>query len=354
MTEIGTATPPRNRAKRARLLDVARLAGVSLGSASRALSDPEAVRPATLAAVRAAADQLAYIPDGTARALAMRRSQMIGVVLPTISNPVYAAFVHALQRSLIAEGYHLVVLAHEYDPVAEIIFIERLVQRGIDGLVLVGTDHDPRVAQLLARTRLPHVFSWSTDEAIAQECVGFSNRGAMQEMVRHLLELGHRRFAVISGATDNNERARARLKGVYEALYLAGIEFSADNVIFGDFTVEGGRTGVRRALLLDPAPTAVICTTDVVAAGALVEVVERGLRVPQDLSITGFDDIEMASLLCPPLTTVHAPIEEMGESVGRYILKKIRSGEPLASIDIPTSLMVRGSSGPPRKDRTHS
>lgn len=339
------------RAKRARLVDVARLAGVSLGSASKALNDPEAVRPATLAAVRAAADQLAYVPDGTARALAMRRSQMIGVVLPTISNPVYAGFVHALQRSLIADGYHLVVLSHEYNPAAELIYIERLVQRGIDGLVLVGTDHDPQVGQLLARTRLPHVFSWSTDEAVAHECVGFSNRRAMQQLVGYLLELGHCSFAVISGATENNERARARLKGVYEALNLAGVELPIDNVIFTDLSVEGGRIGLRRTLLLEPRPTAVICSTDVVAAGALVEACANGVRIPQDLSITGFDDIELASLLNPPLTTVHAPIEEMGESVGRYILKKVESDEPLPSIDIPTYLVIRGSSVSPANAR---
>ncbi len=336
--------PPRGR--RPTLSDVARLAGVSLGSASRVMSEPDAVRRATREAVEGAAEQLGYVPNGNARALAMRRSMMVGVVLPTINNPVFAAFVHVLQRRLANEGYHLLVQAHEYDAQAEVELVERLIRRGIDGLVLVGTDHDPAIGALLARSGLPHVFSWSSDEAPAESCVGFSNREAMQDMVRHLLGLGHRRFALLSGALAHNERARARVEGARIALAQAGIAIADDDIMIQPFSIEGGREGLRAVMARTPRPTALLCTTDLMAAGAVAEAHRLGIDVPGSLSITGFDDIDLASATAPPLTTIHAPLQEMGDHVGARILAYIQGGAALPSLAIPTRLVIRGSSGP--------
>lgn len=334
-------------ARRPTLEDVARRAGVSLGSASRAISHPEAVRAKTRVAVEAAAAELGYVPNGTARALAAGRSMMIGVVLPTINNPVFASFVHVLQRRLAADGYHLLVQAHEYDPAAEAAIIARLVRKGVDGLVLVGTDHPPEVLELLERTRLPHLFSWSTDEAPAEGCIGFSNRGAMEAVAEHLLGLGHRRFAILSGAVDHNERARARIEGARRALERAGVTLGEDHVLIAPFSIEGGRQGLRAALALPERPTALICTTDLMAAGAVAEARAVGLAVPADLSITGFDDIDLATVVDPPLTTVHAPIARMGELVGERIVALAAGGAMQASLAIPAELVVRGSSARP-------
>jgi LacI family transcriptional regulator len=334
-----------DRPRRPTLSDVARLAGVSLGSASRVMSEPEAVRQRTREAVEAAAEQLGYVPNGNARALAMRRSMMVGVVLPTITNPVFASFVHVLQRRLGAEGYHLLVQAHEYDHQAEVALVERLIRRGIDGLVLVGTDHDPAVTALLARSGLPHLFSWSSDEAPAQDCVGFSNRQAMREMVQYLLDLGHRRFAILSGALAHNERARARVEGAREALAAAGIVIAPDDIVIQPFSIEGGRQGLRVIAARGERPTALVCTTDLMAAGALAEAHALGIAVPDALSITGFDDIDIASAISPPLTTIHAPIREMGERVGERMLVRLKGGAPDPSLTIPTHLVRRQSAG---------
>ncbi len=332
--------------RRATLSDVARLAGVSLGSASKALSDPETVRPKTRTAVEAAAEQLGYVPNGTARALAMRRSMMVGVVLPTISNPVFAGFVHALQKQLIGAGYHLLVQAHEYDRATERTFIERLIQRGIDGLVLIGGDQHPDVAAMLARARLPHIVGWASDGATATGGVGFSNEKAMQAIIHHLLDLGHRRFALLSGQLVHNERARARLEGARSALAAAGLPLEDDHMFFQPFSIEGGRAGLRTALSLSPRPTALVCTTDLMAAGALAEAHAHDIGVPEDISITGFDDIDVASLMAPPLTTIRAPIADMGRLAGVQIIAAMQDSPIAPAIMLDAPLVVRGSTGP--------
>lgn len=331
---------------RPRLIDVARLAGVSLGSASRALSAPEAVRPVTLKRVREAAERLGYVPDGAARALALRRSMTIGAVLPTISNPIFSSFVHALQKALGRHGYHLLVAAHEYDLDEEVSLVERLVQRGIDGLVLIGTDHPDSVFRRIDQARLPYVCAWSLEEAHRHPCVGISNRRAMHQVVRHLLDLGHRDFAVISGHAEHNERARARIDGVVDALSMADVRLPAEHVICGDFGIEAGRDGLRRALALPQRPTAVICCTDLLAAGALAEAREQGIEVPGQLSISGFDDIEFAALLSPPLTSLQVRTDEIGRLAGERILAVIGGEAASEPLEIETRLVARASTGP--------
>jgi LacI family transcriptional regulator len=331
---------------RPRLIDVARLAGVSLGSASRALSSPDAVRKQTLRRVKEASERLGYVPDGAARALALRRSMTVGAVLPTINNPIYADFVQALQKTLGRAGYHLLIAAHEYDLKEEASIVERLVQRGIDSIVLIGTDHPQAIFRRIEQARIPYVCAWSIDEAHNHPCVGISNRRAMHRVVRYLLDLGHRDFAVISGNTDNNERARSRIDGVLDALAMADINLPAQRIFYGAFSLDAGREGLRKAMALDPPPTALICCTDLLAAGALAEARGRGIDVPGALSISGFDDIEFVSLLEPPLTTLHVQTDDIGRLAGEQVLAALKGAGSTEPIEIETRLVVRGSTGP--------
>lgn len=335
---------------RPRLIDVARLAGVSLGSASRALSSPDVVREHTLQRVREAAERLGYVPDGTARALALRRSMTVGAVLPTIANPIFSNFVQALQKALARQNYHLLIAAHEYHPDKEVAIVERLVQRGIDGIVLIGTDHPAAVFRRIEHARMPYVCAWSTDEARSHPCVGISNRRAMHRVVRYLLELGHREFAVISGHTEYNERARSRIDGVLDAMALADVNLPAERIFQTGFSLDAGREAMRKALALSPRPTAVICCTDVLAAGALAEARAQGISVPRELSVSGFDDIEFVSLLEPPLTSLEVRTDEIGRLAGEQMLAALKGSVSKAPIEIETRLIVRGSTGPaPRR-----
>lgn len=337
---------PPIKPRRTRLADVASLAGVSLGSASRALSSPKSVRPETLEQVQAAARRLGYVPDAAARALARGRTECIGTVLPTVNNPIFSDFAQALQKEARAAGYQLLIAAHEYDREGEVAIVEGLLRRGIDGLVLVGSRHHTDVQRLVEAAGVPLLLTWSGDDAPSPGCVGIHNRRAMQPVVQHLLELGHRGFAVLTGDPAHNERARGRVDGVVDTLTAAGIRLPPANIIVCPFSVAGGRDGLRRALALRPIPTAVVACTDQLAAGALAEARAAGVAVPAQLSITGFDDVEFAALLEPPLTTVRVPAADMGRLAARRLLESLASGPDDAQVLLDTELVVRGSTGP--------
>lgn len=337
---------PPTKPRRTRLADVASLAGVSLGSASRALSSPKSVRPETLEQVQAAARRLGYVPDAAARALARGRTECIGTVLPTVNNPIFSDFAQALQKEARAAGYQLLIAAHEYDREGEVAIVEGLLRRGIDGLVLVGSRHHTDVQRLVEAAGVPLLLTWSGDDAPSPGCVGIHNRRAMQPVVQLLLELGHRGFAVLTGDPAHNERARGRVDGVVDTLTAAGIRLPTANIIVCPFSVAGGRDGLRRALALRPIPTAVVACTDQLAAGALAEARAAGVAVPAQLSITGFDDVEFAALLEPPLTTVRVPAADMGRLAARRLLESLASGPDDAQVLLDTELVVRGSTGP--------
>ena len=337
---------PEEQAK-AKLDDVARVADVSLATASRAMSAPELVKPATLARVREAARLLGYVPHGAARALASRRTHTIGAVIPTLDNPIFANSTQALQRELGEHGYQLLLGSHEYDSMREVLVTRALLERGVDGLVLVGTDHSPDLYRLLTVFRIPHVLTWSLDESGHHDCVGFNNREAAARVAQYLYELGHREFAVISGLTAHNDRARDRITGVREALAARSIELAPGRVIEKPFSMESGRQALRAVLQLDPRPTAVICGNDVLAQGAMIEAHAMGLDVPRALSITGFDDMELAAQTPPGLTTVRIPAAEIGRRVARHILARIAGQNVEARTELAVELVVRGSTAPP-------
>jgi LacI family transcriptional regulator len=337
---------PMTRRPNPKLADVARASGVSLATASRALAEPDLVRAKTRERVREAASMLGYVPHGAARALASRRSRTIGAVFPPVDNPIFAAATQSLGHALAGGGYTLLLATHEYDPAAELVVTRTLIERGVDGLVLVGLDHDPRMFQLLRQAGVPYEITWSVDPAGFHHCVGVAHRIASVRATQHLLELGHREFAVLSGHTAHNDRTRERLAGVREALTARSIELRADRVMEAEFTLPQAR--VAFALLQARAPgfTALVCGNDVLAIGALCECAARGIRVPQSLSVVGFDDIDMAAGASPPLTTVRVPAAEVGRRAAARMLARL-AGEAVPPIEeLPAGMVVRESTGP--------
>ena len=331
----------------ARLSDVARAAEVSLSTASRALADPALVRPETREKVRQAAELLRYVPHGAARALASRRSRTIGAVVPTLDNPIFANSTQVLQRSLGEAGYTLLLASHEYDPQAEIAVTRALVERGVDGLVFVGTDHSPEFFQLLAQSGILFELTWAIDPNGHHNCVGFSNRLAAIRIAQHLLDLGHTEIAMISGHTRNNDRARERVAGVRDAMAARGLALAQERLVETAFSVGSGRAALRALLERDPAITAVACGNDILALGALVECAARGLSVPGRLSVTGFDDIELAGEISPALTTMHIPTAAIGRRAAERLLARLEGRRVPRGEELPVELVVRESSGPP-------
>lgn len=329
--------------RRSTLADVARLAGVSLGSASRALAIPDQVKPSTLARVRQAVAQLGYVRNGAAQALASRRTRTVATIYPTLSNPIFAVSINALQQTLCKHGYQLLVASHEYEPDREIDLLRAIVERGVDAIVLVGTDHPDAVFDLARQYALPYVLAWSVDESKYPHCVGFSYYDAAYRMASVVVEHGHSQIALCNGLEAGNERARARAAGTRAALKAAGLSLRHDWTTEQPFTFEGGRQAVRLFMSSGDRPTALICGTDLQAIGAIDECRIRGLRVPEDLSVTGFDDIEHAAIVVPPLTTVHVPTEKIGVLAALRIVGLLEGTAMRDAVPLETAVVMRES-----------
>ncbi|MFF7710128.1 substrate-binding domain-containing protein [Pseudomonas sp. NPDC007930] len=333
------------RSEKPKLRDVAQLAGVSLGSASRALSAPGQVKATTLAKVEAAVQALGYVRDGAARALALRRTFSVAAIFPTLNNPIYADSIQALQQRLNQHNYQLLIASHEYDRERELASVRNFIDRGVEGLLLVGTDHHPAVFEALRLAQRPYVLMWSVDACADHHCVGFSNEQGGELIARHLLQLGHRHLAVLCGQREHNERARFRIQGIRRALAAAGLELPESHIIEQPFTLEGGRAGLHAALALNPRPSALIGTTDLLSLGACDEARRLGVAVPEGLSVTGFDDIAFSAVAHPPLTTVSVPIEAIGHQSADTLIAQIEGRPAQARTCLEIGLVVRGSTG---------
>ena len=335
--------------KTAKLADVAQLALVSTATVSRALTCPDKVKPATAARVRQAVQALGYVAHGAARALASRRTHTIGAVIPTLDNAIFANTAHALQKTLDDAGYTLLLASHEFDAEVEARVTRALIERGVDGLVLLGATHHPSVMRMLDAQQIPYVLTWALDASGRHPCVGFDNRAAAIRVASHLLDLGHREFAMISGITAGNERAAERLEGVRQVLSGRGMALAACRVVEKPYTLSAGREGLREVLQEGPRPTAVICGNDVLAIGALAECHAQDIAVPREISVTGFDDLEMSSVVTPGLTTVHFPTAELGTYAAQQLLARIAGKLFEARVELPVELVVRASTAPPSK-----
>lgn len=338
-----------NKKRSPRLEDVARAADVSLATASRALAESRLVHQETQERVREAAAMLGYVPHGIARALASRRSRTIGAVLPTIDNPIFATAAQTLARELASASYTLLVASHEYDDDAELAVTRALIERGVDGLMLVGLDHTPELFHTVKQAGVPYELSWALDESGYHHCTGFSNREASFRSTQHLLDLGHRRFAVLSGYTRSNDRARERLAGVRDALAARRIELPEERIVETSFSLHSGSAALNSIWERcgRDSFTALVCGNDLLAVGALLACAARGVAVPQSLSVVGYDDIELASEFVPALTTIHVPSAEIGQRAAQRLLARIAGKREPRVHEIPAELIVRSSTAPP-------
>ncbi|MCY3828037.1 MAG: LacI family DNA-binding transcriptional regulator [Rhodospirillaceae bacterium] len=333
----------RKMRSRPTLEDVAGMAGVSTATVSRVLNEPERVSAKTRSRVEAAVAHFDYTPHFGGRALASNRTNTVGAVIPTMENAIFARGLQALQEALAETGVTLVVATSNYDPEREAQQIRALLGRGVDGFVLIGEARDPALYETLERRGVPFVLVWSWRPDCPWPCVGFDNRAAARAMAQRVLDLGHRRVAMIAGITRGNDRATARVKGVRDALIARGLGLDESNLIETPYQLEAGADAARRLLSATPRPTVIVCGNDVLAAGALMAIRSLGLNAPDDVSVTGFDDIDLALILDPPLTTVHVPHRRMGDAAARLLLRLRAQEDDTASVVFETGLVERGS-----------
>lgn len=338
-----------SNSNRPTLDDVARLAGVSTATVSRCLNLPDQVREVTKIRVEAAIAELGYTPHFGGMALASNRTNTVGAIIPTMENAIFARGLQFLQEELSLSGITLLVATSLYDPEKEAKQIRALLGRGVDGLVLIGQERPRETYEFLKERRVPFLLMW-TSAANSPYCnVGFDNHQAAYDMAMHVIRRGHRRIAMIGGTTKGNDRARERIKGVSDAMKQHGLNLQAPYLIESEYTIDRGKAAAQKILALDTPPTAIICGNDVQAAGALKAAHQAGLKVPDDVSVVGFDDIDLAEAVEPGLTTVHVPHRRMGREAARLIIQMARSGQlaldktPAESIRIETNIVERSS-----------
>jgi LacI family transcriptional regulator len=334
-------------ADRSRLDQVAALAGVSPATVSRALNRPELLSVATLSRVRAAVDRLQFVPHSGARALSSGRSRVIGALIPHIGYSVFAELMDAVQQQCTQAGYNLVIGIHHFDAEDELRQARQLVNSGVDALMLVGFRHHPDLFELLAARGVHYVCTDVFDPKSPHPSVGYDNRGIGRRIAAHLLGLGHREFAVVTGDTRRNDRMALRLAGFKAELRRHGVGLAEDALFEGDYTLADGRAGFAQVIATNP--TAVVCGNDVIAVGALLEARDRGIAVPRQLSMIGFDNLEWASEYSPALTTVNVPCTSMGVHAAQALLARI-AGLPVPhAVEIELDIVVRASTAAPRE-----
>jgi LacI family transcriptional regulator len=328
--------------------DVASDAGVSTATVSRVLNRPQSVREGLRARVLESVLRLGYVPHAGARALKLQRSGTVGAIFPTVDNAIFASAIDALQQRLADAGLQLLIATCGYDLDTEEQQAINLVTRGADALALCGAGQNPRLLQFLRQRELPTVHAMTYPAPPGLVCVGFDNAQAIGQAVHYLLDLGHRRVAMLAGITRHNDRAAARVAGVRQALHKRGLELEPQYLVERRYALAEARDGLRQLMALRPAPTAILCGNDVLAFGAMFEATSLGIHVPRDLSIVGFDDLEMARHMQPALTTVHVPTEHMWQLVADRIIAALSKLPFRESTEVELELVVRGSTGPVR------
>ncbi|MDU8911585.1 LacI family DNA-binding transcriptional regulator [Aestuariicoccus sp. MJ-SS9] len=328
------------------LADVAARAQVSTATVSRCINFPDRVAEDTRQRVTEAINDLGYSPNFGARVMAARRTMTVGAIIPTMENAIFARGLQAFQEELGNHGYTLLVASSSYRADLERDQIKALVARGADALLLIGHDRDPEIYRFLEARQIPVLVTWAFDPAAPRPSVGFDNRAAMRALADRVIGLGHRNLGLISAEIASNDRARARRDGILDAMAAAGLPRDALTVIETPYGIETGAEAFDTLMQRDAPPTAVLCANDVLAVGALRRARELGLEVPDDVSITGFDDIELAQVALPALTTVHVPHRDMGRRAARMLVAALEGGPAPEPTLLQATLTMRDSLGP--------
>ena len=328
------------------LRDVARVAGVSTATVSRAMNTPDAVSEELRDRIASVVRHLGWVPHGAARALATRRTGTIGAVFPTLTHGDFARAIQALQNELSTSGYTLLLACSEYNAEQEYQQVRKLIERGVDALLLVGEAHHNDLSELLTKNRIPYVNTFVYNPTTHGTCVGPDNRKALHKLTNYLIDLGHKNFGVVAQSTDNNDRAQARLQGIRDALAEKSIAIQPRHFAQGYWGINEGRQLFRRILEQRPWPTAVICGNAYLTVGAILESQAMGIKVPAEMSIVGYDDIEIMSELPIPITTVRVSSDEVGRRAARLLVAKLE-GQPIdPNFECDAEIILRESSGP--------
>ena len=327
------------------ILDIAREAGVSPSTVSRVLNGTTPVADDKRDAVNAAVKKLRYRPNASAQGLVWGRTRAVGVLTQSIASPFYGDILRGIEEGLAGSDYHAVFTSGNWHTDAELAALNLLAGRRVDALImLAGVTPDAQLRQMAAE--LPLVVIGRSVPGIERQCLRIDDIGAAEEATRYLIELGHRRVVHISGP-DLHQDARDRRAGYARALAQAGIAADPHLLIAGDYTELSGLVAVETLLGGGVHFTAIFAANDQMAYGARLALYRRGIRVPEDISLVGFDDLLGSAYTTPPLTTVRQPAFELGCAAGQAI-RHLLEGRSFTLPALSTELVIRESAGPLR------
>jgi LacI family transcriptional regulator len=329
--------------------DVARAAGVSKSAVSRVLNRvPAAASPATAKKVWRAVEELGYVPNAIAASLKHQRTKTIGFVLSDLGNPFFALVAAGFEEVISDAGYTLLVANTGYDHEREVALTRTLLARQVDALLIASAGPGDKHLRAALDRGVRVVLVDSHPRRISVDCVMSDNRGGAAQAIRHLLELGHQDIGVITGR-DNDSSSVERLEGARETLLSAGLELPESRTYAGDFGISGGADGARTLLTLQPRPTALFVTNNLMTLGTMRALGELGARVPHDISLVAFDDMDWFPIANPPITAVSQPGYEIGRSAAQRLLDRLHGTSRRAprTILLETELIVRGSTASP-------
>ncbi len=337
--------------KRVTSNDVAIAAGVSRTTVSMVLNNVTHIKisPETRQHVLETAQRLGYVPNAAARALASSRSQIIGLVMARHShhilsdaflNLLLAGFLNSVHQQSLRLMIEIVEPQHQQET-----YLQLTRSKHIDGLILAGVRQDDEGAYMLLKEGIPAVLIGSMPDSQI-DTIDVDNRRASRDMVDHLIGLGHTRIACITNAPLDYSSPSQRLEGYFDALEAAGLTPDKDLIRIGDYTTQSGYEQMNSLLESKANITAAYVASDVVAQGAMAAIHERGLRIPRDIAVVGFDDVPFARYLVPSLTTIHVPAQQMAEKACEMLIRRIEIIDaPLQHIILPTEIIVRDSCG---------
>jgi DNA-binding LacI/PurR family transcriptional regulator len=328
--------------KRASIKDIARLANVSHSTVSRALSRNPSISANTAERIRRIAQESGYRASAAARSLVTRRTGTIGVVVTTITDPFAAEVVRGIEDAANENDYCVLLANSNADPEREMKVVRTLEERRVEGIVVTSSRLGSLYATALSETQVPIVLLNNQHASAFLHSVMIANVDASREATRHLVGFGHRRIAYIGdryGCQSDSER----FSGYRAALEEAGIPFRPQYAVQGDGKAEGGHAAMTTLLRLEESPSAVFCYNDMTALGALRSTREHGLRVPEDVSFVGFDDLFISQYTDPPLTTMRQPMHDMGRKAVETLLTLFKGSASEHCIQVRGELVVRES-----------
>lgn len=347
-TKTRAASPIQQKRVRVTVHDVAQAANVSIATVSRALNAPESVRLELRERVLKAAATLNYSTDSVGKALRLQRTHIVATMLPRLDDPLFSLIASGIQETLTSKDYIGFVQTTGFDNRRLYQHARRMIDSGAEGLIVFGEIEDPQLLDFAATTNFPIISAYSFNEASPIPTIGFDNRRATQQLITLLLQLGHDHIAMISGPPEGNDRQRLRMEAFRDTLTEHGLKVVIE-IIDMTFEVPDGASALRKIRAEHPEVTALVCNRDAMAFSVLSECKRQGIAVPSQLSVTGFDDIDYATLIDPPLTTVAVPAVEIATSAAQSLIRWLDKGVRPGHLRFETEVILRGSAGRPQK-----